>query len=107
MSSTSKQSPGPFELRENGGIFGWSKALIDSDGNILLVYFRSGYDDIISIHDADWHLFAAAPEMLEALERMMANAIYDIELDKYTIEMSGFVANANKLVIAKAKGEQP
>jgi phytoene/squalene synthetase len=75
---------------------------INSEKQNLVASF---YDDPETV--AMFQLFAAAPDMLEALERMMANSVYDTDLDKYTIEMSGFVANINKSIIAKAKGEQP
>jgi hypothetical protein len=62
--------------------------LVDSDGKVVGMCLSSdaGYD----------HLFAAAPEMLEALEKIKETGVF----------LGAIAQEMMELAIAKAKGEQ-
>lgn len=104
MSDTPKHSPGPFELRGPDGPMSWDKAIFDADGGELLAYIPRGYDRV-SLRDGDWHLFAAAPEMLQALEAIdMALAMGYPPAE--VLQEGSAIRNAMKAAIAKAEGRQ-
>jgi len=105
MSDTPKQSLGPFELRGSDGPMSWDKAIFDADGNELLAYYPTGYDDRISLYDADWHLFAAAPEMLDALKEAVSYHANTYAEWRDEAEMEVYMRM--KDAIAKAEGRQP
>jgi hypothetical protein len=57
------------QLRYSVGPFRYVKReLLDGADEPLLIKSIGGYDDRINLYEGDWHLFAAAPEMLEALK---------------------------------------
>ncbi len=100
MIETTKRSRGPFGVRYTDGPFSFDKAIFDADGTVLISIFRDGYDNV-SIHDGDWHLFAAAPEMLEVLQELDESAYY---WSQYDVPVG--IHDRIKSVIAKAEGRQ-
>jgi len=101
MSDTPNRSRGPFELRGPDGPMSWEKAIFNADGDELLAYYKSGYDDRVNLYDGDWHLFAAAPEMLEVLQELDECAVYWSE---YDVPLG--IHDRIKAAIAKAEGRQ-
>jgi hypothetical protein len=77
MNDTPKQSPGPFThkvSKKRVGVFEIDESSIcDAKGDVLIAEnYVSHYDcegDFISLAPGDWHLFTAAPEMLEVLKK--------------------------------------
>ncbi len=114
MSDTPKHSPGPFThkgSKEKVGEFGYEieeNSLRDSYGCLLLreTYgpsYTEDNTDRVSLAPGDWYLFAAAPEMLEALKdclwviRGRVNAGIDTSVDGEAIRKA-------QAAIAKAEG---
>lgn len=92
------------QLRCSVGPFRYVKReLLDGADEPLLIKSIGGYDDRINLYEGDWHLFAAAPEMLEALKKARQYV--------YWAACAGF-PNAVELdkeinsVIAKAEGRE-
>ncbi len=79
MNDTPKQSPRPFThkvSKKRVGVFEIDEnSICDAKGNILIAenYVPNYHCDcegyVISLAPSDWHLFAAAPEMLEVLKK--------------------------------------
>jgi hypothetical protein len=73
MSDTLEHTPGPWEYDtiegqdENAYTY---HVILDPNGDNLIGSCREIYNDLIAFNDADWHLVAAAPDMLEALKRV-------------------------------------
>ena len=116
MSDAPERSTGPFTHKASTQRFGKTvtteNTICDAHGNTLISEWCSSWWDSentqeVDLAPGDWHLFAAAPEMLEALKRMLCHAVYVPEYDKWTVEMSDFVLQHNKELIAKAEGRQP
>ncbi len=104
-----KHTPGPWSYAINGKerIPGYPPITIyKADKTDIISQTDDGYYDYVAISEADARLIAAAPEMLEALKRMLCHAVYNSEYNKWTIEMSDFVLQHNKELIAKAEGWQ-
>jgi hypothetical protein len=95
MSDTPKHTPGPWGLEKL------------HPGGEWLVYKEMNLPVAKVLHAEDSALIAAAPEMLEALKRMLCHAFYNAEYNKWTIEMSDFVLQHNKELIAKAERPTP
>ena len=88
---TSKHTPGPWVFRQEDGV-----RTIFADGKSMMgdaVYYPWCPENA-----ADWRLIAAAPELLEALERLMVECdlVSDNALEAYT---------KARAAIAKATGE--
>lgn len=93
QTTTAKHTPGPW-------IFCGTH--VDDSRGLPLV--RSAHRDFDKINCADFHLIAAAPELLEALEGLLS--VY-VELVAPT-DVFGEAANAEHIAraaIAKARGE--
>lgn len=91
---TPKHTPGPWDCRDGGVIVGgpfkeWARGSAQSQ--VALVTLYDVYSDE---RDANARLIAAAPEMLEALKRVVAVA------DRRTVEF-----DAARSAIAKAEGD--
>jgi hypothetical protein len=102
MSDTTRYTPGPYVVTREKDIDRPCRLYVRAGSRTLLA---SAVDDAESL--AQLQLFAAAPEMVEALKRMLCHAVYNAEYNKWTIEMSDFVLQHNKELIAKAEGRQP
>lgn len=84
-----KHTPGPWRAKENGF---YRVAVVDRDGNYLT--YKAGTDRMPDPErEANANLIAAAPELLDALEVVVAIA------DRDTEEF-----NTARAIIAKAKG---
>jgi hypothetical protein len=57
-------------------------------------HIRDAQDNSLQCNEADWHLIAAAPELLESLKEMLSYCIWDTEY-----------ADRAKAAIAKAEGK--
>jgi hypothetical protein len=115
MSDTPKQSPRPFThkvSKKRVGVFEIDdNSICDAKGNIMIAEnYDSHYDchgDFISLAPGDWHLFATAPEMLEALK--MLYALVQGECPSLLSDDSGGDVRCAMMVesaIAKAEGRQ-
>jgi hypothetical protein len=106
MSDTPKHSPSPFKydtIESNDENAYTYDVVLDANGDHLIGSCREIYNDLIVFNDADWHLFAAAPEMLEALK-----ALCDLKRD-CPCEIADEEYNAwgrAQAAIAKAEGRQ-
>lgn len=106
MSTQVKQAytPGPWALRDDSGM-AWGQARIAyalwgaNDRCVAMLQFGdfSPSSDKIPVAQNDARLIAAAPEMLEALERIIRNGT--------TFTLTQFDLDAAKAAIRKAKGE--
>jgi hypothetical protein len=109
MNDTPKQSPRPFAHKVSKRRLGKfeidDNSISDAKGNILIAENHvSHYDckgDFISLATGDWHLFAAAPEMLEVLHELDECAVYWSE---YDVPLG--IHDRIKAAIAKAEGRQ-
>lgn len=88
--SEAKHTPGPWRVSYERGTTQIRTANNES------IMCDETYYPWVPKNDADWHLIAAAPDLLEALEGVVRVA------DRDTTEF-----NAARAAIAKAKGEQP
>jgi hypothetical protein len=77
MSDTPERSTGPFTHKASTQRFGKTvtieNTICDAHGNTLISEWYSSWWDSentqeVDLAPGDWHLFAAAPEMLEALK---------------------------------------
>jgi len=94
MSDTPKHSPGPWEVVPYVGPVDFVYGIVPWDWEL-----RSVCDDIAAVgHEADAQLIAAAPEMLEALKRIVDTVWFD----RLDTELILTVEHA----IAKAEGRQ-
>jgi hypothetical protein len=104
MSAEAKHTPWPWKYDtiegkdENAYTY---DVILDPNGNHLIGSCREIHDDLIACNDADWPLFAAAPEMLEALEAALRHFGRWVEDEDQ--DVLGVMLDA----IAKAKGEMP
>jgi hypothetical protein len=109
MSDTPKHSPGPFThkgSKKKVGKFGYEieeNSLRDSYGCLLLreTYgpsYTEDNTDRVSLAPGDWHLFAAAPEMLEALKDCR-DLIENMPVEELLMQVEA--------AIAKAEGRVP
>jgi hypothetical protein len=90
-----KFTPGPWESVEP---IDEEKAGIDGINGKAVVWWSDVHNEgIDNIHDA--HLIAAAPELLEALERIEAMCRHDEKMPDTLLQC--------RTAIAKAYGEQP
>ena len=111
MSDTPKQSPKPFThkvSKKRVGVFEINEnSICDAEGDILIAEnYVPNYDcdcegDFISLAPGDWHLFAAAPEMLAVLQGIHDMLIHDVS---YEGRMS--MRSILQAAIAKAEGRQ-
>jgi hypothetical protein len=78
MSDTPKHSPGPFTYSVSTHVAGTiacdENTIRDADGCTLIRQWYGSlghgeYADFVALVPGDWHLFAAAPEMLEVLKK--------------------------------------
>jgi len=78
MSDTPERSTGPFTHKASTQRFGkivtTENTICDAHGNTLISEWYSSWWDSentqeVDLAPGDWHLFAAAPEMLEALKK--------------------------------------
>jgi len=115
MSDTPELSPGPFTYKASTKRFGKTETrentICDANGYTLISEWYSSWWDAentqeVDLAPGDWHLFAAAPEMLEALKRILPSAIaYEMDnSDSY--DSDGNIAFA-EAAIAKAEGRTP
>ena len=99
MSQKSKHTPAPwkvFNAWQSGDAVKFSR--IGNDDETIITVQDS--DDITAFKEADLHLIAAAPEMLEALENTLWHL--DHRMDREDIRrQQEYIMK----VIAKAKGE--
>jgi len=99
-----RYSVGPFKYKKGKNDDYFKDALIDSLDEDLLIKTKDGYDNRVNLHDGDWHLFAAAPDVLEALEALVSfqenNETEYLGMEHIRAYMKA------KIAIAKAKGEQ-
>jgi hypothetical protein len=115
MSDTPKHSPGPFTHKVSTKRFGKTvitvNTICDAHDHILISEsFSSSWDcedgQGTDLATCDWHLFAAAPEMLEALKRILPSAIaYEMD-NSDQFDEDGRIAFA-EAAIAKAEGRTP
>ncbi len=113
MNDTPKQSPRPFThkvSKKRVGVFEIDEnSICDAKGDILIAenYVPNYHCDcegyVISLAPGDWHLFAAAPEMLEALKALAQHVESCHCIDPSEETYAWALAKA---VIAKAEGEQ-
>lgn len=91
-------TPGPWEFRkaEQDGV--WT---IFADGGSIM--WDAQYSPWVPDKEADWHLIAAAPELLEALQRVLPQ--YEALLKDCGLISADSIEKA-RATIAKAKGEQ-
>ena len=93
----SKHTPGPWIVREVSGA-GWPGQ------RGFAIDYNAEQEQIVDFvyEEADAHLIAAAPELLEAIEELMDGYLYGC--DKETKREN---AKRAREAIAKAKGERP
>ena len=89
----SKHTPGPWEWNKYGALLHEDEIVLGIDGGCR----RCDYPN-----EADVHLIAAAPDLLEALESMLQSFLITQSLDDYPIDAP---CNKARAAIAKAKGE--
>jgi len=103
MNDTPKHTPGPWVAWYDGTFGIWNLTYPERMGYILLQ--AAGYSNRINLRPEDWKLIAAAPEMLEALKRILPSAIaYEMDNSDHFDE-DGRIAFA-EAAIAKAEGRQ-
>ena len=95
-----KQSPWPWQLREDSKQLSWDpdKVMVDANGQEMLAFYRHDPGDRIWLLDADWKIITAAPEMLEALKQ--AHAMI------HNHDFGGAIITIED-AIAKAEGREP
>jgi hypothetical protein len=91
-----KFTPGPWVIAPDPKHLAAAPVVISSTRNIAKVLYHLGSED--NEVNANAHLIAAAPELLEVCEKLLAHACGD------TVR-GDFLAEA-ELAIAKAKGEE-
>jgi hypothetical protein len=107
MSTEAKHTPGPWKYDtiegkdENAYTY---DVILDPNGNHLIGSCREIHDDLIACNDADWPLFAAAPEMLEALEACADFLSMMDHPDSVKSELIYLIHQKAIAAIAKAKG---
>ena len=108
----SKHTPGPWIVTDDVNAHVIRGAKSPHEGNGITFAFR---DYVCSIwggyHEANAHLIAAAPAMLEALEELLAsdradqNAIVGRDVDGHPLKAAGVARMNARAVIRAAKGE--
>lgn len=110
--SKTKHTPGPLEYCFEGGTVAF---IVEPDGTVVaklsVIENTSGHSALV----ANTRLFAAAPELLKALEKalLMCDKMTDGNGPYKYIDGTQLVSDAYdtsnllKQAIAKAKGEQP
>lgn len=98
MSQTSKYTPGPWRVSYEHGTTQIRTANNES------IMCDETYYPWVPKNDADWHLIAAAPDLLEALE--WALDAWDTH-NRTGDPMQGDWESDAIAAIVKAKGEQP
>lgn len=97
MKQKTKHTPGPWSARYGKRVDGFDFAcIIEHSTNKVII------DDVTS-GDRDAALIAAAPEMLEALERIQEILIDEIRAIKTILPVTEMLEDI-KTAIAKAKG---
>ena len=86
----SKHTPGPWEFRKQP----YEPWTIYANGNSIMG--NETYYPWVPYKEADWHLIAAAPDLLEALQAMVSD---HASLSAATLAFA-------RAAIAKATGEQ-
>lgn len=93
----SKHTPGPLEYFFEGGTVAF---IVEPDGTVVaklsVIENSSGHSALV----ANTRLFAAAPELLEALERLLGGWQSDTDTLNKQVDFA-------HTAIAKAKGEAP
>jgi hypothetical protein len=91
-----KHSPGPFNIRMGDCVI-----LADADGNAIMG--NETYYPWVPKNSYDWDLFAASPELLEALENIRWVSS-DKDNMEFTARITCFQLDAINAAINKAKG---
>lgn len=95
--SETKHTPGPLEYCFEGGTVAF---IVEPDGTVVaklsVIENSSGHSALV----ANTRLFAAAPELLQALERLLGGWQSDTDTLNKAVDFA-------HTAIAKAKGEQP
>lgn len=96
-----KHTPGPWEFRKEGD---WT---VFANGSSIMG--NAAYYPWVPYDEADWHLIAAAPELLEAAQKALRIAelwIYD-QLEGTSMFKEAYEELSSvRAAIAKATGEQ-
>lgn len=93
-----KGTPGPWVVDANVVQARWN--IDDAKGNSVALTHQLPGDKDWQKRDANTHLIAAAPELLEALQKMVSKAHKQNWNERYESEM-----NAARAAINKALGE--
>lgn len=101
MNGKSKHAPGPWEYRQANPQNGFTRSIRASDSTGVAI-ISNRLD--VAVIDANAHLIAAAPEMLEALEALVTHFSGEIYSGSGT-EDNQLKLQALRNIIAKAKGQ--
>jgi len=114
MSDKPKHSPGPFTHNESIKRFGNTESrentICDAHGNTLISEWYSSWWDSedtqeVDLAPGDWDLFAAAPEMLEALKQAQKVVVFLNKVTPNDITFHNLCIDIES-AIAKAEGRQ-
>jgi len=115
MSDAPERSTGPFTHKASKQRFGKTvtteNTICDAHGNTLISEWYSSWWDSentqeVDLAPGDWHLFAAAPEMLEALKACKDYIGNVAHIDFVKGERVDLIYGKVLLAIAKAEGRQ-
>lgn len=104
MSNDTKHTPGPWEISECGGCDVWDILNDDLDSPLTAHCYGSVVEGGIE-HESDARLIAAAPDMLEALHRLIAQCTLLAMSGHGNSEAAESFREIIRPVIAKAEGK--
>lgn len=97
-----KHTPGPWDYWSGYNPFDKLEAQVTAEGGDIVI---ASYNSLIEQGEANARLMAAAPELLEALERLKIEVILsDVDMDYIESHFRPWL-NKAELAIAKARGD--
>ncbi len=99
---TSAHTPGPWVLIK--GKCGKDVELTIRDANLYLLFSDTQYYPCVSSNEADWHLLAAAPDLLTTLVELLAMCERQ---DDFNDDGDGGMFERAHAAISKATGVAP